>query len=347
MSGLSAATRRKLELIFAGQAPLEPDERLKAIAGELAAPAKQVVNASRTGGENYVAIGCCCSSLAASLGRITSLPGSMVMFINMLAIDFAGDFLAFVREPGPGRFEYLFSKYMRHLELASGNATAALMYEEILSRRRREYSGGAHIHLAASSYAFVMLHEMAHTQPELIESFSELFHEKLISRYFAGQSKAELVESACDFMALISFSQLAGIEKMKPDLAAELYEAAIFQLLLPALYSFMPSLLIDEINRHGSGTKAFSDALMDAVAKRMGNLSIVALTARLNGNLPDSFDLAGLTEKVQRGISEYLSCMAQFLGSRLISEVEDFNLRHREEPNPVPPPRGPAWFVFC
>lgn len=346
MSEPSAATLKKLELIFAGQAPLEPDESLKALAEELAVPAKQAVNASRFGAENYVAIGCGCSSIAASLGRITSLPGSMVMFINMLAIDFAGDFMAFVRDPSPERFEYLFSKYMRHLELASGNPTAALMYEEMYARNRSICSSGAYIHLAASSYAFVLLHEMAHTQPALMEGFYGLFHEKLISRYFGGQSKAELTESACDFIALSLFSELGGIKNRKPDLAGDLYEAAMFQLLLPALYSYMPSLLIDEINRRGSGTKAFSEALVNAVGKRMGNLSIVGLTARLNGNLPDSFDVDNITGKVQHGISDYLSYMAQFLDARLIPEVENFNFRHRTEPNPTLPPRKPAWFIF-
>lgn len=346
MTEPSAATRRKLELIFAGQAPIEPDGRLKSLAEALSASAKQIVNASRIGRENYVAIGCSCSSLAAALGRITSLPGSMVMFINMLAIDFSSDFLAFVRVPGTERFEYLFSKYMRHLELASGNTTAALMYEEMFARSQGACSGDAYLHLAASSYAFVLLHELAHIQPELTEDFTRLFYDKLIGKYFDGQGNHELVESACDFIALISFTKLGGLQNMKVDMACELYEAAIFQLLLPALYSYMPSLLIDEINRHGNRTRAFSDALMEAISKRIGNLSIVALTARLNDNLPVSFDVGVITERIHHGISEYLSYMAQFLGTRLISEVEDFNLRHRDEPNPTLPPSKPAWFIF-
>lgn len=113
---------RQIKVLYSSLNPLEPEQELIKIGSSLLPYAKGLINSDVVNNkENFVCMGYYSADITTCIGRLSSLPDSKILFMNMLGIEFISDFLLFTENPDKEHFKYFFSKYMRNIEQANCN----------------------------------------------------------------------------------------------------------------------------------------------------------------------------------------------------------------------------------
>ena len=323
---------RQIKVLYASLNPLEPEQELMKIGNSLLPYAKGLINSDVVDNkENFVCMGYYSADITTCIGRLSSLPDSKILFMNMLGIEFISDFLLFTENPDKEHFKYFFSKYMRNIEQANCNLGAAAMYNEIYNRYKgkSEFDYRRYFNQAAVGNIFLLLHEWVHLNADLINSAVQLFQSDSSKKFFGGRTELYLREVACDFSAFKFLIELVNENNLLVT-QRRMLDVVLLQVLMSSLYDSFAGLLMNMIGSPNYHLEGFMSNLNVVTQERLQDFSIVIKMAGNSELLDGEFDISASLNRAGKGVGDYLNNLSKFIGDDLLSEIEMFNSRQVE-----------------
>ena len=265
--------------------------------------------------------------------------------LNILTIEFLSDLLLLKKYPDKDHCIYLFSKYRRNVENAAGHLDHAAYYNKIYAhfQYRPTFEWWQNVPLASNGMYFLLFHEWAHTQKQLVSETVELFQkfQEVIPSWNSffdasildqDKVKGELEEIACDFIALsILDRSLKESESSINPVSVALYALTCIPLysVILSFYHTQDYQNFDEM--FSNFDKSLDDLLDRRFQERFRNLATVLAVTQYGRNFFAGVDM----ERIGKDILDIISCffknIAAFWEDELIPGFNTFSSLDIEE----------------
>lgn len=314
-------------------ASMKPDARSASIGEQFSTLAKSAVNMGSEH-EIYVSMGYNSTDISVSLKRLRQYPDLDILFMNLMGIEFTADFLMFARNRDEDHLKYLFSKYMRNVELANGNIDTAGMYNWMFSRYdgRNDFSYLKYLALASVAEIFVLLHEWTHAQKDFKTIIIDLLKSPPTNKLLINDDDKYIEEIACDYSSLSLITEFNLVEKPFQCSKNELVEVALLRIFTIELYPLFSKLLM---TRKGSWNQCSEDILaniMGLLQKRFKDLNaVIKISKNSNMFFPKELDIMGAIDSVGGIINDYILQLGNFLENMLPYEIDCYESLPLEE----------------
>ena len=269
-----------------------------------------------------------------------------VVFPNLLTYEFLSDLMVYANQKCGITSVLLFSKYMRNIELAYGDADSAQFYNWLFHKSfiEPEYDGRQYYNLAAAGSVFLMFHELVHTDTELKARYAEILFEPAdIQELMKGQENELIEEAICDFTSIAIIANY-NLEKYFSCSKEEILKVSMLSLFLPSIYD----LFLTFRKRFTCKDAEPKVKPIDILKSRFLLMSAIMKKAKLSGLFFEQYDIKAAMDFAGNTIEHFLWSLGELLQSDLLSEIDSFNLltdEEKEEYSLARPER--PWFLFA
>ena len=254
--------------------------------------------------------------------------------LNLLTLEFLSDFLLFAKYPDRNHCVYIFSKYRKNADNAAHRTEHAAYYNKLHRdfQYQSTFDWWNYVPLAAHGIYFLLFHEWAHTQRQLVLRTINLLQEmrSTLSKVSSLDGVAlDDEEIACDFIALTLLDGALEKSKSGGDALRIAVQTLAFIPLYYLIVSFSHGGKDEYVNRD------FFDEQLDLIDERLkirlANLAYAVEIARIAGGLFQKFHSQSATEDTFRILQTFYERLSDFWVSELLSGFDAFIAQDIEE----------------
>lgn len=239
---------RKLRIIYSNCNPMNPSKEMAEFGVALAKSALTTFHLL-CGQDSHVAMGYYNSDMKTEIGYLGLDSSSKVLFFNVYVMEYIVDYLIFLKRKDDVSFRYFYAKYMRHIELNSGNDDAASMYNWIFTNAERQIGKPSveEYEKAAALSLFLIFHELVHQKESWIKPFIDDLEDNKEMLELPELSQEEKIEIGCDTIALTLFDYLGLYERFGIG-REEMVSVSSDMILLTGFYRSLSGFTIEMLN---------------------------------------------------------------------------------------------------
>lgn len=260
-------------------------------------------------------------------------PKTPVVTYNMMDFEFAFDLFRFASSREPNHFLEVFAKYVQVVYGPPEEAISALLrdgYNEPICSITNEKNDQLRATVAAM--LFVVLHECAHTQKDLLDKTIEMFNNsKEFVELTVNLSEEEIKEVACDFIALYEMvspqCQICNhIETSLNTSATDSYAAGILMQHADALFHLL-KYGFSAGNAGDQNLDSLYSQIVEQLHKRCYPLQIaLQITEKTSTMPPGDLDIGQAYSYATDLIGDFMRCLGealQILGKSSTEIIEE------------------------
>lgn len=314
----------KLINMYSSLWAMEPPEAIIGI-GKMIANAVYTIFKDLLGDDFHVAMGYYGKDLKADIGYLNSYRSRPTFFFNLYLTEFIADYFLYLEDGNDSVIHYFYGKQLRNFEFHSGNKELAAFYNKMYLDAKKNLGeiSKEHITKAVIISIFVILHEWAHQNKELVTSMQAILNKQQEEGKLTFLTSEDMKEISCDCIALIMMESMENYEAIMPY--EEILGVSSNLMILINLYRCFSDFTLDSIN---GGNRLLINKLHEVTntlsRRATGLIALIALL-RTQGDFFQDIDLYR-TKHIFEATGALLDNFKRIINMNSNNDIKEFQM---------------------